>query len=762
MLEADKEIRRLKLMTLGSKEGFWYWPDTTQNKMEWSDQFFILLGYQPQEFELYFADFESMLHHHDLKHFLHAISHSIASKSSFELEFRIRCKDGNYRWFLGRGSLYFNETGNVNELAGSISDIHNRKVLEQKLKKSNERYNQAIEAVGVGIWEWNIDTNQVYWSPAHYRLLGFAENEIEASFDELKNRIHEDDLQHVFTSLNAHLSTNQRYSVEYRILCKNNQYRWFKVSGVAATDDSGKALSMAGSLEDIHEKKTAELQIELANERFELATQGATVGVFDWYDIKNDKAYLSDRYLDLVGLTRGEIGGSFAEFSTLVHPEDRIPTYEHVQGVLAGKHPYNFEYRVLHKEKGFRWFHATAAVRRDSQGNAVQMIGSMQDIHERKQLERHLQESNERYNLALQGLSVGIWDWNIKTNNTFWSTRLREMLGVADNCEKTFSDFESRLHPDDKAATLAAVQAHIERKHPYNVEYRLLHEGGFYIWVRGFGQAAWDEGGNPSRMVSSIENITVLKQVEAEREQAEAEKEVLIAKLRTSNTELDQFAYVASHDLKAPLRVIDNASLWLEEDIGHKLESEDLENLQLIRSRALRMEKLLDDLLEFSRIGRKTDERYASYVSGEELLNNALMLVDLPEGFIVNIDKAFSAITVNQMPLLQIFVNLISNAIKHHDKDKGTISIQVKEASTHFSFLVSDDGPGIAVEYHEKIFGMFQTLQSRDRKEGSGMGLALVKKHIDLQGGCISIESDTGKGCTFKITWPKIQPLQHR
>jgi PAS domain S-box-containing protein len=621
--EADKELRRLKLMTLGSKEGFWYWPDTTQNEIEWSDQFFVLLGYQPQEFELYFIDFQSMIHKHDVDNFLHVISHAIAAKSIFELEFRIQCKDGTYRWFLGRGSPYFNDSGNVHELAGSISDIHKQKVLEQKLKKSNERYNQAIEAVGVGIWEWDLKTEEMYWSPAHYRLLGFEENEIKVSFEELKNRIHKDDLQQVLSSLDAHFKNNKKYAIEYRILCKNKRYRWFKVSGMASKNAKGKVLSMAGSLEDIHEKKTAQLQIELANMRFELATQGATVGVFDWYDIENDKAFLSDRYLELVGLTRGEIGGSFGEFSTLMHPDDRVPTYEHVQGVLAGKHPYNFEYRVMHKEKGYRWFHGTAAVRRDTNGNAVQMIGSMQDIHERKQ--------------------------------------------------------------------------------------------------------------------------------------AEVEREQLIQKLRTSNDELDQFAYIASHDLKAPLRVIDNASSWLEEDIGHKLANDDLENLQLIRSRALRMEKLLDDLLEYSRVGRKTDARYTSTVSGDELLNDALLLIDKPESFDINIDKAFANINVNLMPLLQIFVNLLSNATKHHDKTSGTISITLDEEFEHFIFSVCDDGPGIAQEYHQKIFGMFQTLQSRDRVEGSGMGLALVKKHIDLQGGHINIESTLGKGCTFKITWPKIK-----
>lgn len=242
-----------------------------------------------------------------------------------------------------------------------------------------------------------------------------------------------------------------------------------------------------------------------------------------------------------------------------------------------------------------------------------------------------------------------------------------------------------------------------------------------------------------------------------ERKEAEEEKEELIEKLSLSNKELDEFAYVASHDLKAPLRVIDNASRWLEEDLGERLDEESRENMELLRGRVSRMEKLLDDLLEYSRIGRKMNQDYDEISSGKDLMNDITLLLAAPEGFSVQFDPEFLSMHFNRMPLKQILLNLINNALKHHDKETGKIEVKVKDRGDHYRFSVADDGPGIAPEFQEKVFKMFQTLKPRDKVEGSGMGLAMVKKHIEHFGQTITLESEEGKGCVFHFTWPKDQ-----
>jgi len=246
------------------------------------------------------------------------------------------------------------------------------------------------------------------------------------------------------------------------------------------------------------------------------------------------------------------------------------------------------------------------------------------------------------------------------------------------------------------------------------------------------------------------------------KKRAEAEMAEYTRALVRSNQALDEFAYAASHDLKAPLRVIDNASKWLEEDLEPLLTAETRENLQLLRGRVRRMEKLLDDLLAYSRIGRKIDAEFAEQIAGDLLMQDVVAMVMPPKGFTIEISPAFAGIRVFRMPLQQVFMNLIGNAIKHHHRKDGHIEVSVETAASPrepmLAFAVKDDGPGIASQFHDRIFQMFQTLKPRDQVEGSGMGLAMVRKYVEVFGGAISLESAEGQGSTFRFTWPVDQP----
>jgi signal transduction histidine kinase/CheY-like chemotaxis protein len=233
-------------------------------------------------------------------------------------------------------------------------------------------------------------------------------------------------------------------------------------------------------------------------------------------------------------------------------------------------------------------------------------------------------------------------------------------------------------------------------------------------------------------------------------------------RIELTNADLEDFAYVASHDLKAPLRVIDNATKWLEEDLEPHLTEGPRENLTLVRSRVRRMEKLLDDLLDYSRIGRTLDARYEESVGGDELLDDVLSLLQIPGSCVVNVSPRFADIRVCRMPLQQLLMNLIGNAIKHHDKQAPQIVVTVEDLEDTLSLAVRDDGPGIPAQFHDQIFKMFQTLKPRDQVEGSGMGLAIVRKHLENFNGTLSLESAEGLGSTFRFTWPKQQQFKFR
>jgi PAS domain S-box-containing protein len=239
----------------------------------------------------------------------------------------------------------------------------------------------------------------------------------------------------------------------------------------------------------------------------------------------------------------------------------------------------------------------------------------------------------------------------------------------------------------------------------------------------------------------------------SERYENKAKLERINRELRRSNEALDQFAYVASHDLKAPLRAIKNYATWLKEDAEETLSTESKAFLQKLQKRVVGMERLLDDVLSYAKIGRETGA--AELIDSRALALGVAQLVAPPSGFTVSVDQDMPQLRALRIPLELVFRNLISNAIKHHDREAGTVSISGRVDKGMCFFSVSDDGPGIEKKFHEKIFKMFETLQPRDDDSGSGMGLAMVKKAIEAQGGVITCESTVGNGSVFHFTVPQ-------
>lgn len=243
----------------------------------------------------------------------------------------------------------------------------------------------------------------------------------------------------------------------------------------------------------------------------------------------------------------------------------------------------------------------------------------------------------------------------------------------------------------------------------------------------------------------------------SERKRMEQALRKMNAELERSNRDLDQFAYVASHDLKAPLRAIAHLAMWIAEDAGPGLPPESQAHLAKLRNRTERMARLLDDLLAYSRAGRR--QSAPEVVDTLRVVQETVDLLGFPSGFSVEVPATMPVLVTERAPLEIVFRNLIQNAYKHHeDREHGCVTISAADAGDLIAFTVTDNGPGIAPRYHAQVFELFHTLKPRDAVEGSGMGLSIVKRIVEGHGGAVSLASTPGAGAAFTFTWPKHTP----
>ena len=262
---------------------------------------------------------------------------------------------------------------------------------------------------------------------------------------------------------------------------------------------------------------------------------------------------------------------------------------------------------------------------------------------------------------------------------------------------------------------------------------------------------SFDSSGNVRGIFSMATDISARRKIELELEAKQAE-------LLRSNNDLEQFAYVASHDLKAPLRAIELLVQWIREGLDGYDANNVQQNLALLGRRTQRLNRLLDDLLAYSRAGRKVGDYRQTDSHG--LVLDAIQLTNPPPAICVSIDGRLPTFDTYPAPLEQVFRNLIGNAVKHHPGPQGRITVSCEEHDDYYLFAVQDDGVGIPMEYAQRVFEMFQTLKPRDQVEGSGMGLAIVSRIVNWQHGRVWFEPvRAGRGTIFKFQWHKRNPL---
>lgn len=499
--------------------------------------------------------------------------------------------------------------------------------------------------------------------------------------------------------------------------------------------------------------KAAQVESELTKERLALSLQAGMTAAWDW-DINTNKVFWTPEHEIIFGYEPGIPRRSYEDWANRVHPKDIHRVEAQIKNAIA-KRLENFrcQYRIVLPDMKLRWIDATGRFIADAKGNFVRMVGTLNDITERKQAEESLRESEERFRATFEQAAVGIANVDFTGHWLRVNQKLCDIIGYSreELLELTFQDI---THPDDLEKDLSYVNQLLAGQiSNYSMEKRYIRKDGSIVWVNLTVSFVYDTifKGQPKYFIGLIEDIDKRKQAEVE---LKATNDVLMQTtnlLRKRNQELDQFAYIVSHDLKAPLRAIANLSEWIEADLEDLLPKENRQQMQLLRQRVRRMEEMIDGMLVYSRAGRI--EVAVEPIHLKDLLEEVIDSLAPPSSFKIILPSVNPKLLTKPLLLTQVFANLIGNAIKHHERPDGQIQISIQERGDVYEFSVSDDGPGIAPEHHEKVFGIFQTLKSRDNTDNTGIGLSIVKKIIESEGGSITLESDVGEGATFRFTW---------
>ncbi len=297
--------------------------------------------------------------------------------------------------------------------------------------------------------------------------------------------------------------------------------------------------------------------------------------------------------------------------------------------------------------------------------------------------------------------------------------------------------------------TVAALKEAINKHLPFSGELLKFKKDKSPFWTQITMTPIVSDDGTEERYIFIESDITP-------RKLAEEKMKLYMKNLEKTNSELDKFAYVVSHDLKAPLRAIGNLTGWIEEDMADRLPDDIRGHFNTIKGRVVRMEGLINGILDYTKAAKGGE--LLSFES-EEVVKDAIELIGVPENAIINVRKGMPVMKAERVKLQQVFLNLIHNAVKYNDKEDKQVDIGCEDLGKEWKFFVKDNGPGIESRYHEKIFVIFQTLNARDEVEARGVGLAIVKKIIEEEGGKIWVESDKGAGATFYFTWPKVKKV---
>jgi PAS domain S-box-containing protein len=466
------------------------------------------------------------IHPHDLPSLQASVASAVEHSLPWHWEGRIVTPSEQIKWIQGRSRPETTVDGKVWD--GLFIDITDRKQIETALQAKEEQLRLALDLAHIGLWDWHIPSDRLIWNENAARLLGLPLDQLEVNASVWSDCIHPEDRDRIWQLGNAALQNHSVYEAEYRIVWPDGSVHWLLGRGRGIYDQSGQATRMIGCIIDITDRKQIEEALQESENRFRSIFEQAAVGLA-YTGLDSRYQMVNQKLCEITGYTREELLS--LGFEDISHPDDIELNRACVTRLRAGEIPtFSLEKRYVRKDGSTIWVNVTVSLIYQPSGQPNYTVAVIEDITARKHIEAALYESEGRRQLAIQGSNDGIWDWNIKTNENFSSTRCKTMLGYEDHeFENTYEAWTTYIHPEDFERVIEETAAHLARQTPYySVEHRVRCKDGSYKWILSRGQALWDEQGTPIRMVGSQIDISDRKEAEIALQTSQAKLSAIL------------------------------------------------------------------------------------------------------------------------------------------------------------------------------------------------------------------------------------------
>lgn len=725
----------------GTQDGLWDW--NLKEETTWvSPRFKEILGIcSPSQTINSTEEWFSIVHPKDTSRLQQELSDHFEKNTPFITKYRIK-KGDNYIWVRVKGNSRRDQNGNPTYMSGSLSDITQQESLREEQSRMAALLDSTTDYIGCS----TPDGQTIFINKAFQDITGYSQE--EASQLPISAFHPQSAVDKIITEGLPSATKNGSWNAETELITKDKTTIPVSQLIVSHKNDLGELLYFSTTLRNItHEIETRkklqlrEQELQIANLQYELAIDGASVGIWEWEDNSTKPMFWSKNFYKLLGISQN-ITPTIKYFDSLVHPEDYEDTVSESRQFLKTGSNLDTEFR-LKTESQYRWFRCTAVLQRDIiTKRALRVVGSIQDIHDKKRAENLLRIEKTRLSIALESANIAVWEWDVKNDKLTWDERMFEIYDHVPRREIYYSDWKNSIHPEDLTKTEETLFDSLKNTTRQTMSFRIRAKNNTIKFIEESHIPIFDQNGELSWVIGNNIDVTASKHQEQ--------------KLEAANQRLRQFVFTISHDLKAPLVTIKSFA----EMVANTTDTDPKTSrwLKIIIDNSEHLEKLLDELLALSQIiHQKPDFKKTDLI--EVMLNarNSISATLEKNNTHLSIPLEGPQITGHKKLLEQIFTNLLTNAVKYKKDDtEPIIKIEINEHKDSFLISVSDNGKGIDPKHRNLVFQLFERINPEDETvSGTGVGLSIVHSIVEKHGGTIWIEDNEMNGSTFKFTLPK-------